>query len=190
MHTNLLWKAKEYPSLENCVVTITDAGSEISSVVIGTSENKMFRVEYTIKTNRYWETEHFEIKSQIAGSSESFSFYSDGKGNWQANGQPLTLYQGCIDIDLPLTPFTNTLPIKRLDLKIAQQQLIKVIYLDLLNQEIKPVTQKYTRLSEHEYKYENVPNDFEAVIRIDELGLVVDYPSLFERIARIDKTGL
>jgi hypothetical protein len=58
-----------------------------------------------------------------------------------------------------------------------------VIYLDLLAQEVSPVRQKYTRLSQLEYQYENVPNDFEAKIQVDESGLVVDYPSLFVRSA-------
>ena len=32
-----------------------------------------------------------------------------------------------------------------------------------------------------EYKFENVPNDFEAIITVDEWGLVVNYPELFVR---------
>jgi hypothetical protein len=56
-----------------------------------------------------------------------------------------------------------------------------VIYFDLLAQQVKPVHQRYTCRSETEYHYENVPNDFEATLQVDELGLVVDYPSLFVR---------
>ena len=127
-----------------------------------------------------------EIKSSIDGLLGSHTFQNDKKETWLYNGQVLPLLNGCIDVDLPLTPFTNTLPINRLRLPIGQEQLIKVIYLDLLNNSIKPVMQKYTRLSKFEYKYENVPNDFEAIIRVDESGFVIDYPGLFERIARKD----
>ncbi|PRD47727.1 putative glycolipid-binding domain-containing protein [Sphingobacterium haloxyli] len=42
--------------------------------------------------------------------------------------------------------------------------------------------QKYWRLSAEKHKYENVPNDFEAIITIDKSGLVVSYPELFERV--------
>lgn len=186
MLANLVWRSKEYPSLENCRAMITSMGSEISSVVIGVVENKIFEIEYNLKINPHWETEQVEIKSTIAGLVKSFIFQSDGKGNWQENGHILEQFDGCIDIDIPLTPFTNTLPIKRLKMQIGQAQLVKVVYLDLLRDEIKPVTQKYARLADREYKYENVPNDFEAVIRVDESGFVLDYPTLFERIARND----
>lgn len=66
--------------------------------------------------------------------------------------------------------------------------MIRVIYLDLLEGQVQPVRQQYTRLSETQYHYQNVPNDFEAVITVDALGLVVDYPQLFTRTARQDMT--
>ena len=68
----------------------------------------------------------------------------------------------------------------------ATGRRIQVIYLDLLEQKITPVKQKYTRLSKTEYHYENVPNDFEAKIEVDELGFVVDYPSLFVRSSKLN----
>jgi hypothetical protein len=54
-----------------------------------------------------------------------------------------------------------------------------------LSRVIKPVNQKYTRLSGNEYHYENIPNDFEATIQTDEFGFVVDYPGLFVRTAAV-----
>lgn len=184
MQINLLWQSREYPSIENCIVTITERACEVSSVIVGVSEQKIFKVEYNIKTNHHWQTTFVEIKSRIENTIQTFCYHGDGKGKWQTNGKTLEQFNGCIDVDIPLTPFTNTLPINRLKLKKDQEQQIKVIYLDLLNEEIKPVTQKYTRLSDTQYKYENIPNDFEAAITVDESGLVVDYPTLFERISK------
>lgn len=181
MQTNLLWTGREYYSLENCLVKATATGSEITSTVIGYYEEKIYRVEYLIKTNQNWETVFLEISSRHSNQTQSIRFEGDGKGNWLSNGKKADQFNGCIDVDIPLTPFTNTLPINRLRLGRNQAQEIQVIYCDLLKQQIKPVRQKYTRLSNTEYHYENVPNDFEATIQVDESGLVVDYPSLFER---------
>ncbi len=42
---------------------------------------------------------------------------SDGHGHWRkADGTALPQFDGCVDIDLAGTPFTNTLPIRRLGL--------------------------------------------------------------------------
>jgi len=137
MQTNLLWTGREYYSLENCLVKMTPGGAETTSVIIGQYEEKIYRVEYRIKTNQNWETVFFEIISQHSNKLQSLQFEGDGKGNWISNGKKANQFKGCIDIDIPLTPFTNTLPIRRLKLTPNQAQEIQVIYCDLLEQKIK-----------------------------------------------------
>ena len=185
MQTNILWTGREYYSLENCLVNNTASGGEINSIIIGQYEEKIYRVEYIIKTNKNWETIFVEINARHNNNTQLIRLEGDGNGNWNHNGKKADLFNGCLDVDIPLTPLTNTLPISRLHLNQNETQEIKVIYCDLLEQQIKPVRQKYTRLSESRYQYENVPNDFEAIIQVDESGLVVDYPSLFVRTAAV-----
>ncbi|WP_276373150.1 putative glycolipid-binding domain-containing protein [Chryseolinea sp. H1M3-3] len=183
MQSNLLWAGREYYSLENCLVNTTDEGSEIDSIIVGRYEEKIYRVAYKIKTNQHWETIYFEIHSQHSDQRKHILFESDGKGNWKVDGKHADQFKGCIDVDIPLTPFTNTLPINRLKFAPGEERQIQVIYVNLLEQQIIPVKQKYIRLSKNEYHYENIPNDFEAKIEVDELGFVDDYPSLFVRSA-------
>lgn len=45
---------------------------------------------------------------------------------------------------------------------------------------MKPVKQIYKRVNASLYTYENEDTSFQAQIKIDEQGLVVDYPNLFE----------
>lgn len=185
MQTNLLWTGREYHSLENCLVNTSDIGSEINSMIIGTYDEKIYRIEYKIKTDQNWATTYLEVQSQHSNQRERLICESDGNGNWIMNGERAPQFEGCLDVDVSLTPFTNSLPINRLRLAQGDQYVIRVIYVDLLDQQILPVKQKYTRVSNTEYQYENVPNDFEARIKVDELGFVVDYPPLFIRTAKL-----
>jgi uncharacterized protein len=180
---NILWTGREYHSLENCLVTRYDNNVEITSSVIGVYEGKIYKLDYSIRTNEHWETLFFELKYRHSNQEQTIKFEGDGKGHWLNEGKRMNGFDGCIDIDIPLTPFTNTLPVNRLKLTPAETKEIQVIYLDVLEQRVRPVRQKYTCISAAEFHYENVPNDFEAIIRVDELGLVVDYPSLFVRTA-------
>lgn len=185
MQTNILWTGREYYSLENCVVDDQENSAVISSTIIGSYDHKLYKVEYHIRTNAGWQTVLLEITSQVSNKTQMIKLEGDGNGNWTYNGKAAEHFKDCIDVDIAVTPFTNTLPIRRLQLQQGQSQEINVIYCDLLNQVIKPVRQKYTRLSGNEYQYENIPNDFEATIRVDESGLVVDYPGLFVRTAAV-----
>lgn len=185
MLTNILWTGREYNSMENCLIESLSNGANITSTVVGTYEGKIYKVEYHIKTNERREAVVLEINCLYSNQVQIIKFAGDGKGNWRHNGKKAEQFNGCIDVDIPLTPFTNTLPIWRLNLQKGETQEVQVIYFDLLEQVIKPVRQKYTCLSHTEYHYENIPNDFEADIRVDELGFVVDYPMLFERTAGV-----
>jgi hypothetical protein len=186
MQVNLIWKATEYDSLENCIVTITANEVIIKSVIVGCKENVIFRIDYTIKTNSNWETLFCELITQFGNARQVISFQGDGKGNWITGGILAINFKGCIDVDIPFTPLTNTLPINRLKLKEQKEENIKVIYIDIMESGIRPVSQKYKRLSGQEYNYQNVPNDFEANISVDENAFVIDYPGLFRRLHKME----
>lgn len=183
MQVNVLWTGREYYSLENCLVNFTTENIEISSTIVGYYQNKLYLAEYFIKTNNNWETFFVNIKYRINNIENKIQLEKDSNGNWLLNNDKEDKFKNCIDVDISITPFTNTLPINRLQLSQNTEQQIKVVYINIFEQEIKPVEQIYQRLSDTKYLYKNVPNDFEAEIEVDESGFVVDYPYLFVRTA-------
>jgi hypothetical protein len=185
MQQNIIWKGQLYNSIENCLVRMSNRKIVATSTVIGYFQNTIFKLEYRIETSRNWETLLVEIQTQFQNRNENIVFKSKGKGKWTKNGKPVNDFDNCIDIDISLSPFTNSLPVNRLKLANNEAKEINVLYFDILDQQVKAVKQKYRRLSETEYKYQNIPNDFEAVIVVDELGIVLQYPGLFERTAML-----
>jgi hypothetical protein len=185
----IFWKGLQHSSFEKCVVKTTGEKTEVTSSIWGIFREIVYRVGYEIRVNQHWQTEYFNIQSEVSRVEKKFTYESDGMGNWKVDGVPVDAFKACIDIDISLTPFTNSLPINRLHLSRQQEKKINVIYIDILEQRISAMAQKYTRVSDFEYKYENVPNDFEAILTVDEFGLVVAYPGLFAR-TNIDKPNI
>lgn len=183
MQVNLFWKGIEYNSLENCLVNTGDSGIDIRSTIIGSYQQILYEVKYRILANANWKNLLLDISYRHSNQLSRFVFERDEQNCWKLNGRPADAFKQCTDVDIPLTPFTNTLPVNRLALKPGEEKLVQVVYVDVLEQQIRPVSQKYRRLSQHEYLYQNVPNDFEATILVDEMGYVVDYPGLFRREA-------
>ena len=179
MQTTIIWTGTRYHSIEHCVLTKTVVGNEITSTIIGSSENQIYKVGYHINTNENWEMTFVTLRTLVDNSDESFTLEKkDGK--WLLNGKLNFDLQNIFDIDISLTPFTNTLPINRLQLKDNERKVIEVLYFDILEKQIRPVKQIYTRLAADRYIYENYDKSFKAEIKIDEQGLVVEYPELFE----------
>ena|SRR5436305_2900487 len=183
MQVNIIWTGKLYRSIENCILTKTISGNEIISTIIGNYEKQIYKVDYSVTTNKNWETLSAAIQTQLDNSTGLFSLEKKNE-KYFINGEPDERLKNIFDIDISLTPFTNTLPINRLKLKSKERKVIEVIYFDILQKEIKPVKQIYTRLTTNEYLYENYDKSFKAKIKVDNHGLVVDYPKLFEMTAK------
>lgn len=185
MQTNILWTGREYYSLENCFVTTSDSGNEIRSTIVGEYQGQIYMVNYHIKTDMNWLPYHLNFISTINNKQFNFQLEKIENKFWILNNKQARSFINCNYIDISVTPFTNTLPINHLQLALNEEQQVNVIYINIFEKEVKPVQQFYKRLSTREYLYRNVPNDFEATIKIDDVGFVVDYPYLFKRKAII-----
>ena len=179
MQTNIIWTGNLCHSIENCLLTKTASGNEISSTIIGYYNNEIYKVDYQIKTNNNWETVFLTLRSRIDNADKSL-ILEKKDGVWIMDGMPRQEFANIFDIDIYPTPFTNTLAINRLKLKDRERQVIEVLYFDIPEKEVKPVKQIYTRLKEDRYLFENYDKSFKAEIKTDGQGLVVDYPNLFE----------
>jgi len=90
---------------------------------------------------------------------------------------------GCLDVDLAFTPATNILPLRRLGLAVGESREMTAAWVRFPDLSIEPLAQRYTRLDERRVRYESRGGAFTAELEVDELGLVVRYPPLWERVA-------
>jgi uncharacterized protein len=108
----------------------------------------------------------------------------DSHGEWSDHGSgPIDAVKDCLDVDLELSPITNTLPIKRLNLAVGQSEEIAVAWIRFPSLEIVHARQSYERLSDRTYRYRSLASGFTAKIDVDENGLTVRYEGIWERVA-------
>ena len=116
---------------------------------------------------------------------------SPAPGAWAyADGAPAPAFDGCVDIDLSGTPFTNTLPIRRADLAARRGRPA----VDLHGCCTYPSTARAgrrrrsttRRSAPRRFRYEAADRSFAAELPVDEDGLVLDYPALFRRLPALD----
>jgi hypothetical protein len=113
---------------------------------------------------------------------------TDGQGHWfdRHEGRSLPELDGCLDIDISATPFTNTLPIRRIDWQVGQSETLKMVYILFPELTITVAPQRYTCLEKSEsgavFRFESLDSGFTALLPVDSDGLVLDYPGLFQRV--------
>ncbi|HUA32826.1 MAG TPA: putative glycolipid-binding domain-containing protein [Candidatus Binataceae bacterium] len=175
------WKDWSGKGLEHSVLTQSANRIVAESVVIGTAEAKPFALRYRIVADRWWRVR--ELDADLIGG-RSLKLRSDGRGHWSGqSGRALPKLAGAIDIDISATPFTNTLPIRRLKMNTGDAQEILAVYIQVPALTVITDRQRYTRLDATHYRYDSVDSDFTRKIEIDSAGLVVKYPDLFRRVS-------
>ena len=149
------------------------------AVVVGDRDGH-YGCSYRICCDSGWLVRSVEVS--VAGGG-SCVLTSDGEGAWRdGDGIPLPGLAGCIDVDISATPFTNTLPIRRLGERLAERTAIEVVYIRIPELDPRPMPQAYTLLEEGRYLYESVGGGFQAAIAVDADGVALDYPGLFRRL--------
>jgi hypothetical protein len=178
MERKIKWKGLKYQTQEDCILRETDDGVEVISVITGTIENKSLKLKYRILANKQWETYLLDLHVVLNGNERTL-FLEKKEGFWLVNNVVGHRLDACVDIDISLTPFTNTLPIRRLVYNGHLRNEIEVVYIDIIANRIMPVTQYYTKISDSVYLYENEKTTFKAELKTDSHGLVIEYPNLF-----------
>ncbi|GGH45826.1 hypothetical protein GCM10010921_21470 [Microbacterium album] len=100
---------------------------------------------------------------------------------WAVDGEPRADLEEAVDVDISVSPLSNTLPIRRLGLALGESADIVTAYVTLPDLAVSADPQRYTRVGERAYLYQSRDSDFERTITVDDDGLVIDYPGLFER---------
>lgn len=182
MHT-LMWEALQWPGIEYFAFTENEKGKTATGILNGVENQQPFALRYDIEITPDWKVSSFLIQS-LADRGRQFRLVSDLEGHWfDKSGNHITAFDGCMDIDISLTPFTNTLPVKRLSWAPGERRSLNMLYIKLPEFELQQVVQHYTCINKQLYHYENTTSAFETDIPFDSMGFVTDYPPrLFRRI--------
>jgi hypothetical protein len=174
------WRSLEGEGLEHLVLTETADGIVAEAVVI-VPPGEGFAARYRIVCGPDWRVRG--VEAGIVGLERRVLLESDGRGNWTRDGVPVPELAGALEPDLSITPFSNTFPVRRLNLAKGESADIVTAYVNFPDLAVSAHPQRYTCLVPGRlYRYESRDSDFCRDIETDEDGLVVNYPGLFRRI--------
>lgn len=177
--SRFVWADDSRTGLDRLVVTRSPGRIVATGHVIG-PEATPFEVDYLVECDESWRTRLVRISDKVSG--RILELRAAGDGTWtDGNDAELPPLNGAIDVDISATPFTNTLPIRRLELAIGGSADITTAYIAVPDFTMSADPQRYTRTAEGTYRFESLDSDFTRDITVDRDGFVLDYPGLFYR---------
>ena len=185
MRRHVRWAGWDGQGLDHCDVTLSADGLTLDGVVVGNREGA-YGAHYRVQTDAAGRTRLVWV---FYAGGPALKVRADDQGRWTdaLTDRPIPELDGCHDVDIGVTPATNTLPIRRLGLGDRQAAEILAAYVPLPTQIDgaflpRPAPQRYTCLGGERYRYEGLFRHFSTELAVDPDGLVIDYPGYFRRL--------
>lgn len=177
-----LWnKDQEGVGLEHLLLS---AGRADSVVLALDEEHGALRFTYRLAWDESWQLRDAELAVTTERASRSRTLHTDGQGHWrEGDGRIIAELDGCRDIDIWPTPFTNSFPIRRQPMALGERREFLMAWVFAPDLTIHAQPQAYTRLADRLYLFQSLDGSgFQAELPVDEDGIVEDYPGLFRRV--------
>ena len=176
------WRDWSGSGLEHVYLVEGTQRTDARSVAISGPVSGGFAALYSVRLDSDWRV--LEVQASVFGTAESVHLRRSKEGEWfDGSDRLLADLNGAFDVDLSITPLTNTFPIRRLKLAVGDSAVIMAAYIAFPGLTVSPDRQRYTRLSSDRYRYESLDSGFVREITVDEHGLVITYPDLFHRVS-------
>ena len=173
MH-QILWQWIGRPGHE--AARVTQAGDRwlLAGTSVFAQDADPVSLDYEIVCDAGWRTREARVRGWVGERRIDVDIRVEGA--WKMNGTEVDAVRDCIDIDLNFSPSTNLLPIRRLGLNVGDAAVVTAAWLRFPSFQLEPLPQRYTRIDETHVHYQSLISNFEALLTVDESGLVLDYP--------------
>jgi hypothetical protein len=178
----VLWSRVDAVGLEACRVRVHPSLTLHGTVVMPLNGTPSV-VTYRVETDAAGITRSARIALQQGDARRRLSLRRDAHGHWTRDGDGVASLDGLADVDIGVTPSTNTLPLRRLHLPVGSARVLTAVWIRLPKLTTEPLTQRYTRLAARRYRYESLASGFAAELSVDDDGVVVDYEGVWRRLA-------
>jgi uncharacterized protein len=174
------WKRLDVPGVEDFR---EDGRGFEGQVQVGSPPG--WEASYRVLFEDSWATIRAEASVRDAGGTRTLTIRRDPSGRWFDGHREIETCRGALDVDLGLTPSTNTSAIRRLGLVVGARAELTAAWVRFPELTVEPLRQRYSRLGERAYQYESLREGevvFRAHLDLDATGLAERYQGLFERV--------
>ncbi|MGE0715030.1 MAG: putative glycolipid-binding domain-containing protein [Alphaproteobacteria bacterium] len=181
MRRDIVWERTGPMGLEHLTLESAADGIRADGLIVVDLGRDVVRLRYAVWLEPGWRTLSARITRDRGDAPIERRIDRIGDDRWTIDGQPRPDLDGCFDIDIQATPFTNAMPINRLGLAEGEGQRLAVVYVVMPDLAVRRAEQEYTLLAPGRLRYRGLGTDFEAEVTADADGLVIDYPPIWRR---------
>ena len=154
----------------------------IEGEVVFAEDRRPCAVSYRVDCDDRGMTSRAYVRVRRDGNLCARTLVRHREGSWTVDGQPAPRLQGLSDVDLSITPSTNSLPIRRLGLGVGERADVSAAWMQFPSLEVVVLRQSYRRVECGRYEYEAPEHAFRGEMTVDPDGIVLGYGQLWARL--------
>jgi len=174
----VVWQRLDRPTVEFLQWT-AGPGLTLRGDVVGDLDGRVGRVRYRVQAGDDLLTKVVRLHVRFGSERHRLSLARNPEGRWQANGLDCPHLAGATDVDIGVTPATNTLPIRRLGLGVGESQEVIAAWVRFPDLSMWRAHQQYTRTGPRLYRYESLDSGYQAELTVQEDGIVEQYAEIW-----------
>ena len=175
----ILWRRVDTQGHDACRLEQVDDGFRLSGTAVFVEDKMIGAISYDVHHDADWTTQSALVSGWLGSDNIEIEIARQADGSWHFNGDHAPQVQNASDIDLGLTPATNTTVIRRLRLAEGQSQPAMTAWLDPSDWQLKPLEQIYFRRAAAIYEYSSPAHGFSAELTVKDFGFVTNYPGIW-----------
>jgi hypothetical protein len=184
---HVVWALQDGVDAEHFCLTRHGDGFLAQGTIIGLADAAPYSANYSLRFTDDWSARFATIR-RLDLRGNALSIETDGEGEWFGSEElQLESLKDCLDVDISPTPFTKSLPIRRLQLRKGQSADVKVTHFEIPTFTIRPALQHYeciVPLGAEGGRFNFNPGNGSGVVEIavDADGIVTQFPGAFSRV--------
>src|SRR3989442_2400946 len=120
----VFWRRGEPSGTESLLLSSDEGGWHLEGDIVALLDRQPAHVRYRVACDPAWRTIAAEVTLDRVGVRRELHMTVREGGRWWVEGEEDARLRGCTDVDLELSPSTNTIPIRRLNLAIGQESAV------------------------------------------------------------------
>lgn len=176
----IIWRRLDRPGHESARLSFFDSRWHLVGTAVFVNDSQPCRLDYSLVCDSEWVTLSGKVEGWVGEEVVEIDISVDPDRRWRLNGKECPEVDGCTDLDLNFSPSTNLFPIRRLNLAAGQEAEVRAAWLRFPSFKLEPLEQIYRRVDRFTYRYESAGGTFVAELKVNEIGLVTNYPDLWQ----------
>ncbi len=177
---SVLWRRLDTPGHDACRLEKLQDGWRLDGSAVFRHETGVARLAYRVTCDSRWQSREGAISGWIGAQAIEVTVTRGLDGRWLLDGAPVPGLDSCVDLDFGFTPATNLFQLRRIDLAVGEGADVPAAWLDVPENTLSVLHQRYERRTQHEYWYEAPRFEYTTMLEMTDTGFARRYPPLWE----------